>query len=67
MILNLNSENPNKKKFAFLTGMIVSVLAILVLTVGNPAFAQPVFTDKLDFGYSMMISHCGNIKELASL
>ena len=50
MILNLNSENQNKKKFAFLTGMIVSVLAILVLTVGNAAFAQPVFTDKLDLG-----------------
>lgn len=50
MILNPKSENPNKKNLAFLTGMIVSVLAILVLTVGNPAFAQPVFTDKLDFG-----------------
>jgi len=45
MILNLN-----KKKFAFLKAMIVSVLAILVFTVGNPAFAQPVFTDKLDLG-----------------
>ena len=50
MILNPNSENLNKKKFAFLTGMIVSVLAILVFTVGNSAFAQPVFTDKLDLG-----------------
>lgn len=42
--------NPNKKKFVFLTGMIVSILAILVFTVGNSAFAQPVFTDKLDLG-----------------
>ena len=42
--------NPNKKKFTFLTGMIVSVLAILVFTVGNSALAQPVFTDKLDLG-----------------
>ncbi|MFM6278490.1 MAG: hypothetical protein ACKPE2_09420, partial [Dolichospermum sp.] len=50
MILNPKSENPNKKNLAFLTGMIVSVLAILVLTVGNTAFAQPVFTDKLDLG-----------------
>ena len=49
-LLRINSMtlNPNKKKFTFLTGMIVSVLAILVFTVGNSALAQPVFTDKLD-------------------
>ena len=42
--------NLNKKKFALLKGMIFSVLAILVFTVGNSALAQPVFTDKLDLG-----------------
>ena len=49
-LLRINSMtlNQNKKKFTFLTGMIVSVLAILVFTVGNYALAQPVFTDKLD-------------------
>lgn len=46
MALNLNK----KKVCLFLKGIIFSVLAILVFTVGNSAFAQPVFTDKLDLG-----------------
>ncbi|MFM6312354.1 MAG: hypothetical protein ACKPGB_29615, partial [Dolichospermum sp.] len=50
MRINSMALNLSKKKFAFLKGMIVSVLAILVFTVGNSAFAQPVFTDKLDLG-----------------
>jgi|688.fasta_scaffold111358_7 hypothetical protein len=46
MALNLNK----KKVCLFLKGIIFSVLAILVFTVGNSASAQPVFTDKLDPG-----------------
>ena len=54
MALNLNK----KKVCLFLKGIIFSVLAILVFTVGNSASAQPVFTDKLDLGLFWFL--CGN-------
>jgi|GEM_PF-1924642 len=45
-----------KKSFSSLTCLVAGVLSVFILTVGNGAFAQPIFDDGFDVGLTSFYS-----------